>query len=332
MDQQYKKYLGILLSLIGSYYIVVFSFNYIIDPFNLKKSAIDFGYSKKKIAVPYNHILYNINEFNHGDYTKVIFGDSRGRALYRKYFITYDDNKWFNFSFGEANILEIIDSVYYAVENNDLEKVLITIPFRVFIDRDLNRFPEALDLVSSPPLYYTNTLVTKVSGASLLYLLKDKVIKTQKQGGKKKAAWRYWIKRARTKAHAWSPARRIIVKLEKLFDHLDKKGVKYTVFLPPLHNDILDEYLPVIGDHYHKYVKFLTSNAETLDCTKAPFIDDYDAFSDPYHFNQENAELIIKEYLSGNNNLCVRRVPEESRSSTPHNASRSLDFVASNES
>lgn len=304
--RSYKRYLKVLAIVVVAFYSALIGFNYLVDPFG-RNNLLSLDINREDVTRPYNDSLYSLSLAEGGNYTKAVFGDSRARNMKKKFFDSREEG-WINFGIGIANMREISSAVKYAVEEEGIEEVLIVISFGTFMDMymdmDTNRFVDAKNLFDNEFFYYTSTLVTKASYASLVYIFTGKVLKERSVRKSKEKFWAKRLAGAHKSIDDWSPTTGVLPEIEGLFKFLDERGVRYTVRIPITHEDIVDAYASGLEGHYEAYKNFLISRAPVMDCSSADIKGDYDSFRDPFHVETKIFDMIVGEYLSESEGLC----------------------------
>jgi len=299
-----RRFLGIALGVPAAFLGSAAALNLAVDPFG-RDDVLGLEMATREVAWPYNGILWRLNHVKPGA-TRFVFGDSRGMALQEPFFAEAGDDTWQNHSYSGGDIQEILSSIHHVLDTRQVDRVVIALPFRTFVDATTNRFPEAMSLNDNPLLYYTNPLVARASLAHLYHAATGELVRSE-QLASKEQAWRFWLDLMRKKAAVWSPARRLKGQLADLFARLDRQGIAYTIFLPPEHADVVTIYQTALGPHYRDYLAFFRDGygPHLLDCSTVPFQADRGSFRDPLHFTPDVARHIVRQILGGGPGPCA---------------------------
>lgn len=296
----------IFFACVLGYYACVAALNVVVDPF-FQLTEWKTSFAEKAVSRPFNEILLKAGAYRDSGATRIVTGDSRAFPFTAERFAAHGSNGWFPFGIGGGHVREVVDAVHFAAALGELEQVVLVMPMRMFVERQGNRFPEALDLASRPMLYLTNSLVTKASLANLYFHATGGIVKTQKQEGSKADAWAYWLRHAALQAEVWQAARVPTRELlTGLFDWLRSQGIAFTILMPPIHDDLRAVYQDRLAADYADYLQFFRALPETLDCTDTARSADYDQFRDPYHFDEGIAEILVADLLAGGGEICRR--------------------------
>ena len=306
IERQYMVFIKWFLGLFASVYIVLALINYYVDPFFIYTKQSE-SISSPAISKPYNELLLKLSLFKYNDRNKIIFGDSRGNTFTERVIREVADDTWHNFSIGGASPLEVVSLVEYALgEKKDINEIMLVMPLRLYVDRRVNRFDEAYDLINSDFIYLTNTLVLKASLANIAFYISKTKLKTQKQSGDKAAAWKHWVKHAKLKVLDWQIPYRIKDKYDNLFEKLRKNNIKFTIVLPPISQDIQSVYRDSMPEIWSDYYAFFGKQPETINCMDNHYVSDKDMFKDPYHADYELSKMVFSDLINGEHTVCKR--------------------------
>ncbi len=305
-NPQYYLFIRWFLGVFIFIYILSAAINFSFDPF-FKYFSQDESNSNYKISQPYNEILTKLSLVKQQNAKKFIFGDSRGNVFTDEIVESVAAGSWYNFSIGGASPIEVISLVEYTLETvgkDKIEHFIIVLPIRLFVDRRVDRFSEAKDLLESNFLYLTNTLVLKASMANALYHFSGTQLKSQKQPGSKEEVWKYWIKHADLRTRDWQIPTRTMKMLNTLFEHLRKEDIHFTIILPPIHNDIIDTYSKGMPEIWQTYLSFYQQFPETLSCLDSSYNTQSEMFKDPYHSDGPYSELVFNDIVNTQYQVC----------------------------
>ena len=308
IERQYIIFISWFFGLVGIVYLALASINYYMDPFFLYTSQTK-SKSSVDISKPYNELLLKLSLFQSSNKNKLIFGDSRGNVFSDKVTQEVNGDNWFNFSIGGATPNEVVSLIEHAIDSRDksvIEKVIIVLPLRLYVDRRTNRYDEANDLLNRDFIYLTNTLVFKASLAQLFNNFFGVQVKTQKQSGGKEDAWQHWIRHAELKTLDWKIPSRIKNRYLELFHRLRDENIKFTIVLPPIHKDIQDIYKKGMPENWRDYLSYFSKQPETINCMNSLHVNNINMFKDPYHSNPEFSKMIFSDLINNERILCKK--------------------------
>lgn len=304
---QHKHFLTIFVAVFVVFHAVVMTTNYLVDPF-FKYREEKQSISTSRVSIPYNEILVKLPKLERSDARKFIFGDSRGNMFNQRITNTHEQDAWFNFSIGGASPLEVLSTIEHTLSTkgpDHIDEVLLVMPLRLFVDRRINSFPTSLDLIQSDLLYLTNTLVFTGSYANVIKQVSGDTVKTQKQKGKKSAAWKSWVKHAELKVLDWQKPNSMMERYESLFETLRKHEIQFTIMLPPVHNDIKHVYRDGMPEIWSAYHNFYARMPETINCMDYSHNENHNRFNDPYHADSGYAGELFQDFVLKQNRVCV---------------------------
>jgi len=294
----YKKYTICTTIIIFSVFFLVFSLNYIVDPFNINNENL-LKLPKDKISYKVNYRLYKMSEFFHNPHDFIILGDSRSDALKSHYF----NQPVYNFSYGGGNLSEVIDTFWFATKHVKLKRVIIGVPFNMFngFHNSTKLTEEANLLIETPLKYYLNFLTVKVSWMNLSSKYMDVDFDLEKPSMTKEDFWLQQLN-VTTKLFydKYHYPKEMLLELEKINAYARENDIKLQIFIPPVHFDLqlkINDYN--LNDAYRNYKKELSRLFDVIDFDiDSSITRNKENFSDPYHFTPEIAKNIVDEIMN----------------------------------
>jgi hypothetical protein len=285
---------------------IIFSINYIVDPYNLN-NRIDLNIYKKDISSNKDYRLWKLSEFNKNNKDIIIFGDSRSDALDKDFFKI---NNVYNFSFVGSSLYESIDSFWYAVKKGNVKEVIFGLPFTIFNkNKNHNMFSAAKILYNNKMKYYINLSIFKVS-IKLLFdnneIEKDKSLVNN-------IMWKYILdKYSKSDYNNYKYPYNLIIELNKIKKYCLEHNIKLIIFIPPAHIDLqkkVSEYH--LTNYYKLYKKYICTFDNVFDFEYTNKITtNKNNYYDPYHFNKKIAKQIVFE-IENNKNILAKGCPNE---------------------
>lgn len=279
-----------------------------IDPFNVIRieSNKTFTELKTHISEKVNYPLYKLQRFSVNPTEIILLGDSRTDKLKTKVFDSITKRSSTNLAYGGGTLPEIIKSFWYATKVSELEQVYIGINFNLYnADNAMDRVTEAIDLKRSPISY----LLSQSSFKSTSLIIKSIIIgntgNIEKPNFNQAEFWKYQLESSANNFYRnYKYPKHYFEKLLEISDYCKQNNIKLIFFAPPTHIDLQNKINEF--DLVDFELRFKS------DLTKLGLFYDFDYpndltknkanFSDPFHFNDSIADIVIKEIVTGNIN------------------------------
>lgn len=302
----YKKYFRTVLAGLFVILLSVFSFNFVLDPYN-RNRVFDLGLPKATISNKMHYPLYKSLEYSQNPKPILLLGDSRTDALKPRFFAEAGRNDVYNMAYGGGTLYEAIDSFWYATETSKLDRVVIGLPFNLYnASNNLNRFTEAVRLSRSVPAYYLSPFVARTGFLNTASKLSGEDLKSEKP---KMSRDRFWQQQLGTVTSGyygnWREPGDLLQALREIASYCETNQIELVFFIPPTHTDLqvkLDEF--ELRGAYEKFTGSLAQLGAVIDFDfPNALTSDALRFNDPYHFNESVTPLIVRALLKPLNSL-----------------------------
>ena len=276
-----------------------------IDPFNIiqKESNQRLIELKQSISGKVNYPLYKLQKFSDDPTDIVLFGDSRTDKLETRVFDSLTKISSTNLAYGGGTLPEIIKSFWYATKVHNLRQVYIGINFNLYnADNSMDRVTEAINLKNSPISYLLSQACFKSSSLIIKSLINGKTVTIEKPDISKDEFWKYQLESSANNFYRnYKYPNNYFKGLLEISDYCKKKNIKLIFFVPPTHIEL-----------QQKVNEFELNAAEIRfksDLSKLGLFYDFDYpnsltenkgnFSDPFHYNDSIANIVINEIVTG---------------------------------
>ena len=276
-----------------------------VDPYNiiLKEKNQKMLELKSQISYRINYPLFKLNEYDKNPTDIILLGDSRVDKLNPEVFEQLTKKKTSNLAYGGGTLAEIIETFWYATSVYDFEDVYIGINFNLYSDNNnMNRVAEAIELKNSIFPYLFNRYTLKSTILILKSLVTNEKINIEKPNLSKAEFWRYQLESSANNFYRdYKYPKEYSVHLQEISNYCNVNNIKLVFFTPPTHTDLQEkvnefklkkEELRFKGDLFNLglYYDFDYPN----DLTK-----NRDNFTDPFHYNDKVANIVVNEITSG---------------------------------
>jgi hypothetical protein len=260
----------------------------VVDPFNyFSKSDIISNETKFNNAFRLNNRLWNCIEFKRNPKTNIVLGDSRSVNINPTNIKALTGNDYFNFSFYGGNLLEEIESFWYANEHIELKNVYWGINFNCWNDLERNNRIEDIKVLIKRPHRYIFSRITAQSMIRILYaVLLEKGYKVGTPAMTKEQFWKHQldgtIKRYYSKYKYPEYLRQ---RLLEVVTYCKAKQINIVFYIPPTHIDLqnkINEY--GLMEYNQRFIKDLAKLGIVYDFDfPNSFTEDSKNFNDPFH-------------------------------------------------
>ena len=295
---EYRKSFVIMLVVALLILAVPMGINFVIDPYNVNQ-VFDLGMRKDIVSYRANYRLYKMQAFKNNPCPNIYLGDSRMNGLKSSKVEEVSGERWFNFAYGGGTAYEIVDTFWYAVRHEKLQKVIIGINFNLY--NGSNRFnltQEAMSTLEKPLRYYLSYTTFKISIANLQYKFTEKNMYKETPPMNKDEFWQVQLGKSTEAFYQnWSHPDDLQQELEKISEYCKDQGIELVFVIPPTHVDLQKRVADFgLEEDYRNYklelsrlgwkvYDFDTSNEMTMDRS---------LFNDPYHAGDKVKDMVIK--------------------------------------
>lgn len=286
--------------------ILILSLNAIIDPFNLLRIEKNKKISQIKSNISYkvNYPLYKLNQYTNKPKDIIILGDSRADKLKPDFFKEYKKLEVSNLAYGGGTLPEAIKTFWYITEIHTIKEVYFGINFNLYNKvNNMNRVDEAINIRNNKLNYLINHYCLKASFYIIKSLILNKKTNIEKPKQDKAHFWKHQLD---VSAHNYYKdyiyPQEYLNQLLEISMFCKENNIKLTFFIPPTHTDLqkrVDKYnLTHFQEKFKKDLKRI-NNAPFFDFDYAnKMTNDSVLFSDPFHFNDSIAKIIVKEIVT----------------------------------
>lgn len=265
---------------------------------------------KYEISRKVNYPLYKLQQFSNNPTDIILLGDSRIDKLKTATFDNLTKSNTSNLAYGGGTLPEIIESFWYAAKIHDLKQVYIGINFNLWnADNAKNSVTNAIELKNSPlsfPFSRTCLLSTFLICKSLVT---DKTVNIEKPNRSRDDFWKYQLESSANNFYrSYTYPTDYHKSLLEISDYCKKNNINLVFFVPPTHVDL-----------QQKVNEFKLEAAQVKfksDLSKLGLFYDFDYaneitenrvnFSDPFHYTDSIANIVIKEIVTGKINYARR--------------------------
>jgi len=278
----------------------------IIDPYNIihKEHNQKLIELKSQISYKLNYPLYKLKEYSDNPTDVILLGDSRTNKLNPKTFDQLTNLNTTNLAYGGGTLPEIIETFWYAAKIHPLKQVYIGINFNLYsANNNRSRVTEAIELKNSPFSCLFSQYCFKSTMLIIASLVTNKTINVEKPNYNRNEFWKYQLESSANNFYRdYKYPTSYHKDLIKISDYCKKNNIKLIFFIPPTHTDL-----------QHKVNEFKLESSEKVfktDLEKLGLFYDFDYpnemtenkdnFSDPFHYNDTLATIVINEIVTGN--------------------------------
>ena len=281
---------------------VLFSFNYVVDPFDLNRS-VDLGLAKKGVAHDLSNYAWKYPEFIHEPAAVIIVGDSRARRLPAEVFEEALGKPTYNFAFAGATAWDATATFWFADEHAKLKTVYFGLGALLLNDSiRVQRGQRDRELLRRPLRYYFSPFVTSASAKVLLFNAVGAKLSGEKPPMDREAFWDHQLRVPPRQYYGnYAYPNDLMAELGRIVDHCDREGIEIVFFMPPTHVDLQAKRVEFgIEADYQRSLRQLRALATVFDW-------DYDneltreasLFGDPFHPTDEVAAKVAHELATG---------------------------------
>lgn len=292
---QPKRYNQIVVGVFAIAVFLVFSLNFVVDPFN-KNGVFRIDVPRASISKKMNYQLYKVLEYAQDPQPVLLLGDSRANSLKQEMFENADMPNVYNFAYGGGTLFEAIDTFWYATKIKKINRVIFCVPFNLYDEsNNLNRMPQAVQ-ISQSVTYYFSTMVSKTSIINLLAVVTGKELKSEKPPMSKAAFWSQLLGPTTKRFYgSWVRPRLLQDRMDEVVRHCEANDIELVFLLPPTHIDLQKKVHEFgLDSEYQRYKELLSTYGTVFDFDfPSRLTENKDNFKDPYHFNSEVAQYIV---------------------------------------
>lgn len=277
-----------------------------IDPYNILFSENNPKLSELESQISYkiNYPLYKLKAYSDNPTDIILLGDSRTDKLNTEIFDGLTKMKSTNLAYGGGTLPEIVETFWYATKFHELKVVFIGVNFNLYSeDNNMNRVNEASELLISPLSYLFSRYCFKSTFLIIKSLITNDETNIEKPNLNKAEFWKYQLESSANNFYrAYKYPKRYFTHLLEISNYCDKNNIKLIFFIPPTHVDLqqkVNEFNLVSEENIFKsdlselgvlydfdYPNEITKNS--------------DNFTDPFHYNDTIASIVIEEIVTGN--------------------------------
>lgn len=273
----------------GVYLIMVL----LVDPYNyfaFEKDIIS-TQIKKNNSFRLNNRLWNCLEYRRNPKESIILGDSRSVIFNIDHVNAVSGDSYFNLAAYGSNLLEEIESFWYAAEQTELKRVYWGINFNCWNDFERNnRVEEIRNTIKYPYKYFTS----KTTFMAMYYVLYANCFDSDYNVGRPKMSkdefWnsqlsgtirRYYIK--------YEYPDFLFMKVKEVVKYCREKKIQLIFFIPPNHVDLQNKISEFqLGNYNKKFLEDISKLGVVYDFDfENEFTRNKDNFSDPFHVNSD---------------------------------------------
>jgi len=276
----------------------------VVDPYNYFSlpSPVDDGL-KTEISFKLNYAMWKMLEYRQAPSRNILLGDSRMMSIDRDKIREINGDEYYNFSYGGGSLKEALATFRYAEGLGKLENVYIGLDLNSYNASDnKDRVSEVLAAIRNPLLYISNNNTLLAAMRLVRAKLADaKEIIGKPQGDKAT----FWKRQLEVTARVYYANYRDPVayrrELAEVSDYCRAEDINLVFIIFPSHMDLQDkiaQYGLEIANAEFKddlagfglVYDFAWDNEVTRDA---------DLFKDPYHFNRDVEDSIIRTVWGG---------------------------------
>lgn len=278
----------------------------VVDPFNYFNFDF-FSKSSKKSAEGLNQLMYRTIDYKHDPCENILIGDSRTDLLPINLIEKLSNKKYKKLNTNAAKLNEIFELFYLVNEQKPLKRVVIGINFNMFNKYGFqDRISGLKNVLDNPLMYLYNKDVAEATLVTMEYIITKKNV-DQKPPMTKEEFWKFNIQ---TKASDWYGKYAFPTELYKQLLDFDKftksHNIEVTFIIVPhnneFHNRLIEFGLVEEEKRFKQIMSNLNAKVYDFDYLN-PITLDKNNFTDPVHYNDSIAKLIVEEVW--NNKLLI---------------------------
>lgn len=297
-----KKKQIIILSVIAFLLIGYITTVVIIDPYNYFDTQMVNQDIKNRIAFPLNERLSKIIDFKKNPSPNILIGDSRIQNIRSASIKKVTGYDYYNFGYGGCNLPELIETFWFAAENQKLENVYIGISFGMYNKyNNTNLFTNAQ---KSSNLF--NYIFNSTNFQVIYYFAKDALSKEEIVLGipdvkDKETFWQQKIDEQTQKYYqGYRYPEDFYKSLIEIRDYCAANKINLNFFIPPEYVELHEKVVEFsLTNEYQRFVDDTKTLGRLYDFNiDNEFNRNKDNFFDPFHFLRTMDTLLIKPMFS----------------------------------
>lgn len=275
-----------------------------IDPYNyFSLSSPVKDELKQEISFKLNYAMWKMFAYRRDPRPNILLGDSRMMALDTARVQEVSGDEYFNFAYGGGSLKEAVQTFEYAAERTDLENVYLGLDLNSYNGADTkDRVSEVLAAERNPLLYLTNNNTVLAAVRLVRAALTGRADRIGKPAGDKEDFWRHQLE---VTARVYYANYRDPVEYRRRLADLSRtcrdRGINLVFVVFPSHMDLqdkIDQYR--LRDMDRTFREELAQWGLVYDFAwENEVTRDRNRFKDPYHFDREFEDAIIRSVWGG---------------------------------
>jgi hypothetical protein len=300
-------YLSKRLALLGLPLALALTFILVIDPYNF------WGYSrlipnetKEPIALLFNPPFWKLNKFEREPAENILLGDSRMIAMNTGLIREITGEDYANLAYGGGNVREAIETFWLAAEKTTLRKVYLSINLDKYNDYEItDRTVFYKSTGKNPFLYFLNYDVWTAAYHNADVHFNRKNFQLGKPNVSKDEFWREGVEVETRYYQKYAEPKKYRDELTKISAYCRARNIELTFVIFPTHLDLqrVVDQTNMRGQR-EAMVRDLRDWGRVYDFDwENEMTANKDNFTDPFHFTEEIAAVLIREIWGGNTGL-----------------------------
>jgi hypothetical protein len=270
----------------------------IIDPYNYFNNHLVNQDIKNRIAFPLNERLSKIIEYKKTPSPNILIGDSRIQNINTDHVKAYTGASYYNFGYGGCNLPELVETFWYAANQQKLQNVCICISFGMYNKyNNTNLFSSAKKSSS-----WFNYIFNSTNFRIIFYMAKDAFSKDTIVLGipEMKDKEKFWVEKVDEQTKKFYRGYKypddFFAELQKIKTYCAQNKINLFFFIPPEYIELQDKVKEFsLTAEQDKFLNDIRSMGKTYDFNiDNKFNRTKENFFDPFHFRRDIDSVIIK--------------------------------------
>lgn len=285
---------------------------FVVDPYNYLDDKDDANQKlKDDIAYVIEPHMLRMTKFHNEHTRNVVLGDSRSNGLFAR--ITSE--KWSNLAYGGSSLQEIVETFWWAVEEAELDTVLIGINLNLY-NKYNKKFwvQETLERRKNFFSYAFNRYTFRSTELIIESYLAGEQVVSYKPPASKEAFWKHTLDDMGSKFYEhFDYPDEYFQQLKSISEYCKRNKIKLTFWIPPTHIDFQRRKADYnLEEMDRRFRDDLRSLGEVYDFDyPSELTQDVNDYRDPMHFDIRVGEIVRDEILHGQPRYARYSSPEK---------------------